>query len=123
MHKYINTSPVFLFGEVLIIFDGHVLLHVEFGKNLRDDDLVALRAVEVEVGGVDLPRLVLLHLLVEVLDRHADVDLVRLRDLRYDLPRVTLQRLEVCVRSRVLGRLSFTLVRGRRVRLVDAEFL
>ena len=80
-------------------------------------------AVEVEVGGVDLPRLVLLHLLVEVLDRHADVDLVRLRDLRDDLPRISLQRLEVCVRSRVLGCLGFTLVGGRRVRLIDAEFL
>ena len=85
--------------------------------------MVSLGPVEVEIGRVDLPRLVLLHLLVEVLDRHPDVDLVRLRDLRYDLPRVSLQRLEVCVRSRVLGCLSFTLVRGRRVRLVDAEFL
>lgn len=85
--------------------------------------MVSLGPVEVEIGRVDLPRLVLLHLLVEVLDRHVDVDLVGLGDLRDDLLRVSLERLEVCVLGRVLRRLGFALVGGRRVGLVDAEFL
>ena len=53
--------------------------------------MVPLGPVEVEIGRVDLPRLVLLHLLVEVLDRHVDVDLVGLGDLRDDLLRVSLE--------------------------------
>ncbi len=85
--------------------------------------MVSLGPVEVEIGRVDLPRLVLLHLLVEVLDRHVDVDLVGLGDLRDDLLRVSLERLEVCVLRRVLRRLGFALVGSRRVGLVDAEFL
>ena len=94
-----RSSPIFLFSEIFIILNRHVLFHVEFWEDLGDDNLITLGSIEVEVAGVYLPSLILLDLLIEVIDGMSDVDLVRNWDLVKDSLCIFFQRLEICILS------------------------
>ena len=110
-----------MFGEVLIVLDGHVLLHIEFGENLRDNNLIALRTVQVEVGCIYLPMLVLLDLLVKVVNCVMNVDMQVGGDLGHDLLGLTLEGGKVVVALALTQSDFCALVGVPRAALIDCE--
>ena len=92
---WLIPSPLFLSFQVLIIFDRHVLFHVELGEDLPDKDLITLKALRIVGHSLVLPHLVLVDLLVKVADRVGYVDSEVLRDLGQDTLGVGLKGLVV----------------------------
>ena len=78
----IVNSPLLLFNEVLVIFNRHVLLHIEFWNDILDREILIrciLRTAREKdglgsgCGQLGLPDLVLFQLLVEFFDSMRDV--------------------------------------------------